>query len=483
MPINPKSPVITPDTDGFNIDLALGEVKNLKLERKSLQNQYTLGIINKADIMIYDDMISRKEYNLKKRLVDGVHLTSKNKPRSISFYDKPYGSYTDGHWYSRVEGNKMFRSATKEGLYYKLFDFYFGELEAFTVSDIFEKALAEKKDTENPKDGTIRRYRFEFERYFTDEFQKRDIQKITDTELKTYTQNLVNTQSMTDKRFLSYKGILNLIFGYAHMNGIITANPVIKIRNQVYLKSCDCVKADSDEKILTPEEIQMLIDTTQIRADKKYYVYHYAMKFSSLTGTRIGELCSLKWTDINFDAEEIHIHTQQLTNMVNGHYEYYEVPYTKNERGISKGGRIFPLTDDLIFLLNELIEVQNKEDIHSEYVFCHEDGRWINTKEYDSFFRKLCNKCGLNVCNNHALRMSLNSNVLIPMGISVTDRAKLLGHSVETNLRNYSFARKDYIDNAREILNSAYNSDKVTVCNTCNTIPFRQQKSPQTANL
>ena len=49
--------------------------------------------------------------------------------------------------------------------------------------------------------------------------------------------------------------------------------------------------------------------------------------------------------------------------------------------------------------------------------------------------------------------MSLNSNVLIPMGISSADRAKLLGHSVETNEKNYSFAQKDYVNNARNILN------------------------------
>lgn len=50
--------------------------------------------------------------------------------------------------------------------------------------------------------------------------------------------------------------------------------------------------------------------------------------------------------------------------------------------------------------------------------------------------------------------MSINSNVLIPMGISVADRAAMLGHSIETNLRYYSFAQKDYLDNVRAILDS-----------------------------
>lgn len=118
------------------------------------------------------------------------------------------------------------------------------------------------------------------------------------------------------------------------------------------------------------------------------------------------------------------------------------------------------------------------------YVFCHEDGRWLNTKKYDSFFRKLCQKLNLNVTNNHALRMSFNSNVLIPNGVSVADRAKLLGHSVETNLRHYSFAQKDYMDSVRDILDSLNDREQKEAKKEHNyTIAFKHKESPQTANL
>jgi len=58
------------------------------------------------------------------------------------------------------------------------------------------------------------------------------------------------------------------------------------------------------------------------------------------------------------------------------------------------------------------------------------------------------------ITNNHAFRMSLNSNVFIPLGIPVTDRARMLGHSVETNLRFYSYAGKDNIDDICNLLNT-----------------------------
>ena len=42
--------------------------------------------------------------------------------------------------------------------------------------------------------------------------------------------------------------------------------------------------------------------------------------------------------------------------------------------------------------------------------------------------------------NNHALRMSLNSNVLIPSNFDVRERSLILGHSIVVNEKYYSYA-------------------------------------------
>ena len=49
--------------------------------------------------------------------------------------------------------------------------------------------------------------------------------------------------------------------------------------------------------------------------------------------------------------------------------------------------------------------------------------------------------------------------------------AKLLGHSVEVNLKNYSFADCDYCENALEALNSGATTPTMYF--------FRKQKAPQ----
>ena len=165
--------------------------------------------------------------------------------------------------------------------------------------------------------------------------------------------------------------------------------------------------------------------------------------------------------------------------MANGKKVYYYDTCTKNEKGISEDGREFPLTRNISFLLTELRTKQNELGIKSEYIFCHEDGDWIKKDAYLTFLRRLCQSKGFSVTNNHALRMSLNSNVLLPMGISVADRAAMLGHSIQTNLQYYSFAQKDYLDNVRQLLDSMGESPEGTPREPLKIVPFSKKESSE----
>ena len=83
------------------------------------------------------------------------------------------------------------------------------------------------------------------------------------------------------------------------------------------------------------------------------------------------------------------------------------------------------------------------------------------------------------VTNNHTFRMSLNSNVSIAKyGLPVTERARLLGHSVETNLKYYSFAGKDNIEELRTLLNG-----QVVPRSYQNVVPFKKRESLEPAQF
>ena len=59
----------------------------------------------------------------------------------------------------------------------------------------------------------------------------------------------------------------------------------------------------------------------------------------------------------------------------------------------------------------------------------------------------------------------------------------MLGHSIETNLKYYSFAQKDYLDNVRALLDSvsgdAPTEPQGTPGNPSNVIHFPKKESPE----
>ena len=166
------------------------------------------------------------------------------------------------------------------------------------------------------------------------------------------------------------------------------------------------------------------------------------------------------WDDIDLDELIIHFHAQQLVEKADGHIIYRYDPHTKDEKGQTQEGRYFPIYQELKELLLEIKEKQDRYGVKSKYVFCLRNGSWITIHGYTKFLRRICTKVGLDVTNNHAFRMGLNSNVLIPAGFTVVERAALLGHSVETNLRHYTYTQKEYLTRAQNTLNSFRRTQK-----------------------
>ena len=445
-------------------------LNDFKEQKESIQIQFECGIISLADALEEKSKIMKKEIKLKEKLVKEVHITKDGKPRTISYLES-----VEMYSTKMADGRKM-RATTYENLILKLFNEYHLSISSFTVNDIFEKALELKRETKNVNPDTLRHNRSTYNRFIDNDFRKLDVREITEEVLQKYTLNLVRNNRIKDKAFLNYKGILNLIFNYAVKKKVIPDSPVRFLENQEYMKSCDNSSGTSETKIFSEEELEIIKKTIRHKMKFKryngYFINGYAMLFSIQTGMRVGEICSLKWDDILEDR--IHIHSQQLHSITNQEYTY--ACWTKDEKRRSNGGRYFPLTNEIKALLDELKEVQNSLGIHSEYVFCHEDGEWIKKEAYQTSLRRLCRGLGYSITNNHAFRMSLNSNVLIPSGMTSAMRAELLGHSIMTNEKYYSFARKDNVEMALNMLNH-----EVTPRSPQNIVYFEKRKTLETA--
>ena len=455
-------------------------------EKNCIKKETEYGILNSIDATKQIERIMTKEEKIKKQLIDEFHVTKDGIPRKITY----------------VESKKLYRTIlpdgtqltgkTKNNLFNKLLSYYHITTKDITVKSIFEEALLRKSKTENNNQNTIIHNRSNFNRFISEDFAKRNITSITKDDLKAYTQEMVNRLHPKKKAFFAYKSILNIIFQYALEKEIISENPVIAIKNSIYYKSLELEVKKPETKILSPEEIEKVKERVHTYKEMKrykdgYFINGYAILLSIETGMRAGELPALKWSDIK--ENYIHIHAQQLCRRrENGDgKEYYYAGWTKNEKGVSQGGREFPLTNAIKQILNELKAHQERLHIKSEYVFCREDGTWITTEAYETCLRRMLKSLGYQVTNNHAFRMSLNSNIFIPLGIPVTERARLLGHTVEVNLKHYRFSQKNNTQNICDLLNgkgsvTEKSTNLVTPRLHQNIIKFEKAKSLRTAN-
>ena len=77
--------------------------------------------------------------------------------------------------------------------------------------------------------------------------------------------------------------------------------------------------------------------------------------------------------------------------------------------------------------------------------------------------------------------MSLNSNVLAgKLNLPVAKRAELLGHSVETNMKYYTYATKDAMDDLVDLFNA---ETEVSPKSHLKVVKFEKEKSLDSSKI
>lgn len=466
--------------------VTLQEKEEMKAQMNMLQKTKNslLFLADSLNVELVDTQIremTRKELILKEEFVKKHH---KNQITEIVIQKNGNPKTV----YQTHMGAQRPRCSTREALIEKLYDYYMEEskkpqLTKYSFEEVFEAALKNKILEEDLKEKTVRDCRATYKAFIDEDFALQDIRKITSSDLKVFLQRIVKEKKPTTKRFLKLKSLLNLVFLFALEHGVISQNPVPS-SNKSFVKNCAVTCRNPEDKAFQPEDVKLIQEYLWKRVQKlPYDVNGYAILFSSYTGMREGEIPALKWDDVK--ENYIHIHAQLNDEMRNGKKCYYYNPSTKNEKGISRDGRKFPITSEMRKILDALMDKQQRLGINSEWVFAKKDGSWTTTVAYYESLYKVCKILNLKLSNNHAFRMALNSYVFIPKGIEAPDRARLLGHSVETNLRYYTFAKgDDYLDELCDILDGNARKKEGVPQGTPKIVAFpTKEKTPEPAKF
>lgn len=150
---------------------------------------------------------------------------------------------------------------------------------------------------------------------------------------------------------------------------------------------------------------------------------------SLYAGLRIGEVCALKWENIDFESDIINISQSVLhiKNEKTNKYEYVIGP-PKTDTSI----RTIPIIENLKKIL-----IQEKDKSTSDFVIS-KDNKNINIRTFEYRYHNLLNEVIGKDYNFHVLRHTF-ATMCVDKGVDVKTISEILGHS------NVSFTLNTYV--------------------------------------
>lgn len=149
------------------------------------------------------------------------------------------------------------------------------------------------------------------------------------------------------------------------------------------------------------------------------------------TGLRIGEICALKWSDINVTDGILTVNrTIERIYIIEGEKKHTELvintPKTKNSC------REIPMNKELLGMLKPL-----KKVVNDDYYILTNDERPTEPRTYRNYYKRLMEKLDIPKLKYHGLRHSF-ATPCIEVGCDYKTVSVLLGHSnISTTLNLY----------------------------------------------
>ena len=141
---------------------------------------------------------------------------------------------------------------------------------------------------------------------------------------------------------------------------------------------------------------------------------------SLMLGLRIGEVCALKYSDIDFKRNIIHINkTLQRIYIKENKKSYTKIIITEPKSINSI--RDIPVNENIIKILKKF----NKS---KDYYILTNNNKYIEPRVYRSYFNNLLKKLNINHFSFHSLRHTFATNC-ISLNIDYKTVSELLGHS------------------------------------------------------
>lgn len=229
---------------------------------------------------------------------------------------------------------------------------------------------------------------------------------------------------LSPKTIRNLHNMLHQSLEQAKINGIIFSNPT---------DNASIPKQEKKEmRVLSTYEQSALIGVLHLHR------LGFAIMFDLATGLRIGELCALKWSDVNFNKRTVKISRtlqrikKSMSAQINGENT---TAILEGNVKTNSGFREIPLPDKIFKLLiqhqqNQIAEMNQLGCIYQNngYIFAMPYGTCVEPHTMRDALDFLLKAAGIEHANFHSLRHTFATRA-IESGVNIKTLSDILGHS------------------------------------------------------
>lgn len=276
----------------------------------------------------------------------------------------------------------------------------------------------------NVKESTYMRYKQLISKHITAELGKYPINKISSQLVERFVEEKLINGRLDGNGGLSPKTVTDIItivkssMDYAAYNGLsVTCN----------LSKLSVKKKEKEMRVLTIDEQKKLASVLLNEMD----LYKLGVFISLYTGIRIGELCALKWENLNIECKTLKIREtmQRIQSPEETETSKTKIVFTEPKSKCSI--RDIPLPDFLIDIIKKF------QGSPKAYVLTGDKNRYVEPRTMQNRFQKYVQESGIEKANYHSLRHTFATRC-VEVGFEVKSLSEILGHAnVNITLNRY----------------------------------------------
>lgn len=344
----------------------------------------------------------------------------------------------DGRWYTYLpdeeRGRLLRKKKSKKDIETDIIE-YLKSAEEKYLKDIFNEWLTKKIEFGEIQKQTYDRYMTDFTRFFDkSSISKKDIRKITEEDLEEFIRKSIIEKDLSRKSFAGLRLILIGIFKYAKKCKYTQISITQFLGDLELPKKCFVKKQIKDaESVFTDQEVEKIVQ----------YIYenesliNYGILLAFQTGIRVGELCTLKYTDISNNKLQIR-RTEIRYKDKDGRYIYEVRESPKTEAG----NRDVILNSEAQKTLKQIRRINP----FGEYIFL-KNGKRIKEKAFTVKITKICRYVGIKERSMHKVRKTYATK-LINGGVDERLVIQQMGHTSIDCTKNYYYFNNKNDDEA-----------------------------------